>query len=427
MSALLRRCVVTLLAFLFVGLPVAGEVGPWFAPAHADGRADDRVDRIRSELADTGLYVEPAFTTADRALWLRRLSTARDRADLGVPVRVALWTQIPGTAPDPEKGEPVRALGDLDRGVLVTYRYSNLHETIVDVRGKDLENKLRALNSQVTAIEEELVGATDDPDRYQGLTAVASVWLLLRLMDDDAPSARKLAATHAGDVTLLVDTADAPDEEGLGDPDESFTALTYTVAGAIVMLMIALVARLAWVEAKERREERRADDSPLPTDAWAERITPLVAEQELTQLSQAIAASDVRPGDPSYDRAQACADAAARYVDSDALRDRVGVHLLAEDGHAALEDRARRRRCYFNPGHDATTSVTRDGRDLPCCGPCASAIADGRRPAALWLPGADGGRSAYYDVDDVWSATGYGAIDERYARRALLAALQGGR
>ena len=141
-------------------------------------------------------------------------------------------------------------------------------------------------------------------------------------------------------------------------------------------------------------------------------------------LAEAIARSDVQPGEPHHDRAQACLDAAAAFVDVETDRARVGCHILVDVGLAAIKGRKRRRRCFFHPKHLASTSVGTDKVTVPCCLTCADDVRQGRRPNALMVADESGAVAPYYDTHDVWTLTGYGALPGNFPRRVLLSALE---
>lgn len=420
------------LATLLVGTALAGVLLSWGASAQADSQAgspaaegSDRQQAMRDALADGGVYLEDVLAHGDPDLWRQRLRDAAAEADIGVPVRVAFWTEIAGQWPDrdqwveQEPDEQMANLGLSPNTVLLTNPYSNsVDHGALSVKTPD---RVRAWLSRSEAVVDRLQSQNPDPDRYPGLSAVAKAWVMLRLASPDQQP-QQLVEELAQDASLFDDGAWAPDE---GEGSEyTLSPWTIVVAGIFLAAVIALFLRIVAVERRTERAAEREERRGLTADTLLDTLTPLALEREVTGLAEQIAASEVAPGDPAYDEAQACLDAAGKYVDSELDRDRVGVHLLVADGAAALEGRTPSPRCFINPTHTATTSVHRRETTLPCCASCAGLISRRQRPQALLVADADGEVAAYYETEDVWTATGYGSIDERWARRALLAALE---
>lgn len=390
-------------------------------PAHAD---DSRIERIREAVATTGVYLEPGTAMGEVDLWTTRLTAALDRVRLGVPVRVALWTPIPGLEPATEgpEAEPqaVRRQLGLTGGVALT---NWLPEAGVDdtaVQGETLR-RVRALDLQVDAIEDALVSASDDPERYRNLTPVARAWIWLRLAAQEVPKPRGLVAELSGDRSLLADGAVPPDiEDYYADEDSD---LVHPLAIATALLVLLGTAALFMLRWRRDRETQEREEAPLERSAYAAGLTDLHLEQEVADLAEAIAASEVAPGDRDYDRAQAHLDAAARFVDSQLDRERVGCHLLVQDGHVLLAGKTVPARCFFHPEHYSEASVGKGKVRVPCCLQCAAAVRAGKRPPALVVADARGKLAPYYDTHDVWTRTGFGSLPGNWAKRALLDSL----
>jgi hypothetical protein len=129
-------------------------------------------------------------------------------------------------------------------------------------------------------------------------------------------------------------------------------------------------------------------------------------------------------------RALTARDAAEPLLGSEDVADLVGAQVLARTG---ARDLARGRSgnggplvtCFFDPRHPegkATVSWRLgDGEvDVPCCTTCARTVAKGGVPEHLRLRSR---RSTvpYWERDDVWARTGFGAVADDLARDVLAA------
>ncbi len=414
----MRRALVA----LFLGWCLVASVSP--------ASADDRSTTMPKQMKATGVYLEASPAQGDLALWRKRLEAGVKKADLGVPLHVALWTEAedlwpkPSDMTDNDDAGVLRVLGLPRHSVALLSSETGFVLIEHDVTGRAAD-PIEAWETRAQAVVRRIVAASPDPERYLSMTSVAQAWVYLRLAAPNAPAPQKLVAELSGDVSLLDDSAAGPEDPLLADDGEDVYSdpRTFVAAGVVVLGAIALFLYQTKVGRRATLAERVAAPTTRGPDLLLASLTPLAVEQEVTDLAEQVAGSDVSPGDPAYDAAQGFLDAAAKYVDSDRERDRVGVHLLVADGRVALAGEDPPRRCYFHPMHAATTSVKRREVSLPCCPSCAGAVTRGAAPPALLVTGDDGEVRAYYETDDVWTSTGYGAIDERWARRALLAAL----
>ncbi|SEB50915.1 hypothetical protein SAMN04489844_0343 [Nocardioides exalbidus] len=127
-------------------------------------------------------------------------------------------------------------------------------------------------------------------------------------------------------------------------------------------------------------------------------------------------------------RALSARDAAEPLLTSDDVADLVGARVLTQIGAADL-GRGRRGSgppfvpCYFDPRHKPGTSTASwrlgDGQvEVPCCATCAKAVARGETPQHLRLA-ARRGTEPYWERDDVWARTGFGAVSDDLARDVL--------
>lgn len=397
------------------------------AAAEPGSTAQDRQAAMREDLRKTGVYLETAPAMGDLDRWRQRLEEGVREADLGAPVHVALWSEIPGLWPETDDvstmdSSQLRKALELPReGVLLTSSYDARVRELHTVSGAT-EKRVEAWFDQAVAVIERVEDTTPDPVRHDALTAVAKTWIMLRLADADGANAKELIDELGGDPELFQDKAVAPDQDG-AEPGPEIGVWTAVTALVVIALVVGVFLRITWVARAAEREKQSAISRARRPDPLIATLTSLALEHDVTDLAEKIAASDLAPGNPAYDGAQACLDAAKKYVDSDLDRDRVGVHLLVADGRTLLGERTPEARCYFHPMHLAKTSVRRREAEFPSCRACAHDLTLGREPAALMVADDDGEVQPYFETEDVWTATGYGAIDERWARRALLAAL----
>lgn len=400
------------------------------ATAYADPGQVDREQEMPRAVRSTGVYLEPSSADGEPALWRRRLERRAAKADLGAPVKVLLWTPVKGVWPASralygDGSDTLRKLHLPPRSIALISDEPGLVLVRHGLESGPLSDRVDAWRAQAEAVVLRVERASPDPERYSTMSSVARAWIYLRLAAHDAPAPQALVEELSGDRSLLIDDATLPEPSSSGDGNAIFGS-PWAIGTAILIVLgtMAWFLRQTWATRRGTLGQRAAASRSRTPDPLVESLTPLALEEDVTGLARQVAESDVRPGDAAYDRAQACLDAAAKYVDSDRERDRVGVHLLVAEGRATLHGEERRSKCFFNPLHTASTSVRRDKVTLPCCLRCAKEVSAGSEPGALLLTGDDGAVRPYYESDDVWTTTGYGAIDERWARRALLAALE---
>ncbi|MCY7400548.1 MAG: hypothetical protein LH477_06270 [Nocardioides sp.] len=129
-------------------------------------------------------------------------------------------------------------------------------------------------------------------------------------------------------------------------------------------------------------------------------------------------------------RALTARDAVEPLLESDDVADLIGAQVVARAG---ARDLARGRRgsgdplgtCYFDPRHPEPTAVASwrlgDGEvEVPCCAACSVTVGKGGVPDHLRL-GARRGTVPYWERDDVWARTGFGAVTDDLARDVLAA------
>lgn len=434
------------------GAPVASAPG---APSTATTSAQDRRAEIVRTLVDEEVYLEPSLAGGDAATWAPRLREAAGTVQVPGGVAVAGWVGVPGSTPDPDAQEDdvmdgyVAAGGDASL-VATSAGSSFLVLPTPRAARPAVYDRLDEAYTRSLAVGTEAVrrfsadrGLGERPPGRVGVEEVslhpaAALWLELRLLAPDAPSQGALVSQVAADPTFFVDTTKYVLYPGFprgvrDDPTRRTSSLV--LLAAVVGAYLAIRAARALRDARRRREaEHGAGDAQVVA-------SPAEVEEALTRLAEELARAPVRLDDLGYRRAQRCRDAAERYVDRDAERDRVGVLLLCRDGSTWLAGGEPAPRCYFHPGHrtddglvtvGATTAaagtptvVAVDDLDaqVPCCRRCAAHVADGVQPDALRVAGEVGaveeGRRAYHEVDDSWTRTGYGSVSDEWAQQVL--------
>lgn len=150
-----------------------------------------------------------------------------------------------------------------------------------------------------------------------------------------------------------------------------------------------------------------------------------VAEREVNRLAGALSGVDVhRVRIDRYDRAVGAREAAEKVLASGELADHVGAIVLVRIGRRDLRLATGHGRgesyhcCFFDPLHDeGVLRVTwRQGDSelrIPVCRAC-SCVENGGTPQVLRI-----GRKPYYERDDLWARTGYGALVEDLAEVVL--------
>ncbi|NYE35307.1 hypothetical protein F4692_000411 [Nocardioides cavernae] len=175
------------------------------------------------------------------------------------------------------------------------------------------------------------------------------------------------------------------------------------------------------------RDRKPSQQVPAVPSADAERR---IARAQVEALGRALSATDweeVRDRDTAG-RALAARDAVEPLLDSSDVADLIGAQVLARTGSRDLARGTRGkgaalRTCFFDPRHPEAGSVARwrlgEGEvEVPCCAACASAVVHDGTPEHLRLP-ARRGAQPYWERDDVWARTGFGAITDFLARDVL--------
>jgi len=163
---------------------------------------------------------------------------------------------------------------------------------------------------------------------------------------------------------------------------------------------------------------RRTVDAELERlAATLERTAGTALDDERRQLA-----------DGSYDTARSLVDrlddTPVGTPDDGDVPDLVGALVLTRTAERALDGGSRRRRppspyrpCFFDPRHGEgtarrTVAVGSGELEVPACAACRRATTTDLRPLETLVGGRFGRRRrrAYYELDDVWARTGFGAL-----------------
>lgn len=214
-------------------------------------------------------------------------------------------------------------------------------------------------------------------------------------------------------------------------PVRTASAGLSALVGGLVGLCVALLLGQTLAGWPRRRRaaapEPEAVVTPPPPDLHAERR---IARAQADALAAALSGTDwdsVRDRDTAG-RALTARDAVEQLLDSGDVADLVGAQVVARAGSRDLS-RGRRgkgealRTCFFDPRHPEATSTARwhlgDGAvEVPCCVACGSAVVHDGTPAFLRLA-TRRGTEPYWERDDVWARTGFGATSDFLARDVL--------
>ena len=249
------------------------------------------------------------------------------------------------------------------------------------------------------------------------------------LSDDDA----ERLAEHA--LAVQERARWSPYDPGYVEVRPASSGLSALV-GALSALVIALLLGQSLRGWPRRRTgdpvevpARQAPTPVPPPDPAAERAR---ASELVEVLATSLARIDwdrVSDRDVAA-RALTARDAAEPLLASGDVADLVGAQVLARVGAHDLE-RGRSGRgtplatCFFDPRHSPATSTVGwrlgDGEvEVPCCRTCAREVSQGETPSYLRLR-ARRGTVPYWERDDVWARTGFGAVSDDLGRDVLAA------
>lgn len=305
---------------------------------------------------------------------------------------------------------------------LFSYRYADrdqldaaLHDAVVDTLGHGASTPSVVLAElwaeradDYVSAEREGDGGVDDlpPLTAEEVDGLVDLAVPLVVRDDWRP-----------EHTSFVDVRPA---------STGFTAVVSLLTGVVVALLLGQTLR-GWP--RRRTATRRPEVTPRGPRVPEVDPVRSRAGALLDALTHELAAADPDDLDRDLvDAADAARAAAEMLIDSDEVGDLLGVQALALTGRADLR-RARRPRvaayrpCFFDLGHGIAGHAVgwRLGQgtvEVPCCRQCRTDVRAGRTPSMLHLPGRRG-PEPYWEREDVWARTGFGAVTDSLARDVL--------
>ena len=410
--------------------------------------ADADLDRLAEGLREDGVVV-------DRVMGTGEAQQANDRLaalirEVPFPVYVALVDDPPGlpedtqAATDALAGLLSRRLGD---GLYVIQRAESGGQQVFSY-GLDSDPSRLSLSAYANA---EVLGAAVEslageyvatPPAVQAEAQVLTAESLLALgrgpyLDNaDYPASLSDADTArlAADAVRLQASADWRPGGGDYVPVRTASSGLSAIAGVLSALVVALLLGQTL-----RGWPRRG--KPLPRGGQVEEVAaappPPDLETERTRARELVDALTTKLETTDWDtlrdrdvagRALTARDAVEPLLESDDVADLIGAQVIARAGSRDLV-RARRATgaplatCFFDPRHPVAkdTAAWRlgDGEvEVPCCSSCATTVGRGGVPDHLRLR-ARRGTVPYWERNDVWARTGFGAVTDDLARDVL--------
>ncbi|MBC2932987.1 hypothetical protein [Nocardioides sp. zg-1228] len=214
------------------------------------------------------------------------------------------------------------------------------------------------------------------------------------------------------------------------------SALVGGLGGLVVALLVGQSLR-GWPRRGAPRRavaptaEKAATYAVAPPDLEDERKRAVRLADALTRSLEKTDWETLRDRDVAA-RALTARDAVEPLLASGDIGDVIGARTIAQMG---AHDLGRGRRgsgaalvpCFFDPRHPDGTATASwrlgDGTvEVPCCPACATAVGQGATPRHLRLPHRlphRRGTVPYWERDDVWARTGFGAITDDLAGDVL--------
>lgn len=386
------------------------------------GEAEQANDRIAALIREVPFPVYVALVEHPDGLPDDSLGASEALATL-LNRRLGDGLYVIGTTDSPQR---VWAYGlGADPGRLGLGASSNddmLDETMQDLGGYSIGTEDYVYPPGVVEAEAQVVAAEDLLDMARG-PADGDYPATLSEADADRLARRALQLQASADWR--------PGSDGfvsIRTASSGFSAIVGLLSALVVGLLLGQTLR-GW---PRRRKPQPVDTEVMPSaapppDLETERDRARELADTLTRSLERLDWAKVRDRDVAG-RALTARDAVEPLLESDDVADLIGAQVIARAGS---HDLARGRRgtggplvtCFFDPRHAEGTSTVRwrlgDGEvDVPCCVACVTAVGHDGTPAFLRL-GARRGTQAYWERDDVWARTGFGAVTDDLARDVL--------
>lgn len=390
------------------------------------GEAQDSHDRIAALVRETPFPVYVALVERPEGLPAGRSVDLDAFAQL-LSRRLGDGLYVLGTDGGPQEVTSFGLGADTTLVSLTAYANKDvLEEGIEAASGGEVTVLPQVVQAEDLAREaEEVVAAASTEPEQSGvypptLTAAEAEPFVERAVDLEE------AADWRPDVGRYVEVRSA---------STGLSALVGTLVAMVVALLVGQSVR-GWPRrgAPAPTPVRRGRGSPpAPTRPREDDLA--VARAQARELADALATSlaDLdwsRARQPDLaSRALTARDALEPLLASDDLADLVGAQVVARRGARDLS-RARSgggeplRTCFFDPRHPAATASLGwrlgDGEvEVPTCRRCAARVADGETPDHVRVRSRRGAEQAYWERDDVWARTGFGALSDDLAADVL--------
>lgn len=366
--------------------------------------AAQEIGAAATGLGQGPLHVDPslrsALTEQERTELVARLQQATP------PVLVALVPLVSGDAVD---GKPRQLLTVLrkrlgrDDAILVAVKDGSIYASLPD----EEDERLRAAASWTNLTEHD----------YDERFATTLNRYLDALGDDDIVEKAKQASDDLN-TRYNERTGGSSRSPAAGGGGGFPTVLVAVLAAAVLLLGSLLLVR-------RRRGARPAPAGPLflPDHVFEaahgarRRELRRTVERELVELVAQLDAQPVPASEPAqehYQRALDARDAARRITEDPGATDAdlVGALVLEDVARQALGDALGRPSdvpalCALNPTHGRSAGSGRWGSSppLPLCRACLADVRAKRAPEVL-----DSGGRPYLEQDTVWARTAFGAL-----------------
>lgn len=422
--------------------------------------APSDIDALAEALREDGVVV-------DRVMGSGEAEDAHDRIaalvrETPFPVYVALVEEPDGlpedaiAAVDALAGLLNRRLGDGLYVLETTDSAQRVWSYGLDADPSRLSLAAYANNDALEEAIAELAGPMGTEDYvYPPPTVVAEATVLTAEeivgIGQQEPGADYPATLDDGDADRLAERAVRLDAVSSWRPDgddfvevrtasPGLSALVGGLSGLVIALLLGQTLS-GWPRRRPADAERRPaartrrtpprdrrEAVPSVPDLQAERK---IARAQAEALSAALRATDwekVRDRDVAA-RALTARDAIEPLLASQDVADLIGAQVIARAGSRDLTRGTRGRgsalrTCFFDPRHPEATTDARwrlgDGEvEVPCCAGCAAAVLHDGTPAHVRLTDRRGSRP-YWERDDVWARTGFGAVSDDLARDVLV-------
>lgn len=233
-------------------------------------------------------------------------------------------------------------------------------------------------------------------------------------------------AREAVDMARTADWRPESDYVEVRAASGGLSALVGGLVGLAVALLVGQSLR-GWPRRGKPLPARPQPRALVPPVLETERAKAVALSDELSRELAAFDWSGVRDREVAG-RALTARDALEPLLTSDDVADVVGAQVIARAGlhdllRAMLDSGEPLATCFFDPRHPEVDGAASwrlgDGEvEVPACAACRKDVAKHRTPDHLRVP-VRRGSVPYWERDDVWARTGFGAVSDFVARDVL--------